>query len=206
MNAVKYGMILQRLIFTMSCSYYWMQVFLSCEVIHHLVTDLCKKFTKPKFIWIWKSLKRLWSLGFIWVFVIFFIFSLVISLFWAGHGTFCTCTIGDSSAGSSGSLALVTPPLSVGRVWKWLCWWLLPLIVRGVQLLVSLLVITQWENLPHHLQVTPACQSQSLLMTPHHSGEGGWTHCGVSSPGAFCGAGSRLPHCRWWATLAVTLL
>ena len=61
-----------------------------------------------------------------------------------------------------------------------------------VQLLVCLLVITQWVNQPQLLQVTPANQSPRLDGdSPTIRGRGDGHIVEVSCPGAFCGACSR---------------
>ena len=132
-----------------------------------------------------------------------------IPFFWAGQGIyFCDSANGDSSAGSLGSLALVTPPLVCREGPADALLVTPPLGTGRVQLQDCMLVIPQWENWPQLLQVTPASQSQSLkvVVTPHHSEKGGWTCCGVSSPGAFHVVSSRRLHCRWWSTLAIVLM
>ena len=146
---------------------------------------------------------RLWCIG------------SVSSLPWSLHSSglvrgliFCDCTNGYSSTGSLGSLALVTPPLVCGEGLAVAVLVTSPLSSGGAQFKGCLLVIPQWENQPQLLLVTPAHWSQSLkvMVTPHHSREGGWTHGVVSSPGTFCAFSSRLLYCRWWATLHIVLV
>ena len=88
--------------------------------------------------------------------------------------------IGDSSNGSLGLLVLATPPLGS---WE--------------SLASGLLAGDNFVGESASASAGDSCSWELELVGDSSSLRGrGWTHCGMSSPGAFHGADSRLLHCR----------